>query len=276
MTGLSVLIPAHNEAALIGACLSALLASDPVPGPVEVIVIANGCRDDTAARAKAHGAAVAARGWALQVLDLPEGGKTGALNAGDAAAQYGARLYLDADVTMTPALLGQIMEALDTEAPRYASGTLTIARAARAVSRAYARIWAEVPFMREGVPGAGLFAVNAAGRARWDAWPGIISDDTYARLLFAPEERRRVPARYDWPVVEGWRALVRVRRRQDQGVREIAERFPALLTHQDSRPLGKGALLRLALRDPVGVAAYTSVALATRLSKSKESWARGR
>ncbi len=44
-----------------------------------------------------------------------------------------------------------------------------------AVSRAYARLWARVPFMARGVPGCGLFALNAAGRARWGDWPAIIS-----------------------------------------------------------------------------------------------------
>ncbi len=45
---LSVILPASNEEAWIGPCLSALLASDPVPGGAEVIVVANGCRDATA------------------------------------------------------------------------------------------------------------------------------------------------------------------------------------------------------------------------------------
>ena len=50
---LSVVIPASNEAGRIGACLHALLAQEGVAEPVEVIVVANGCRDDTAAVARA-------------------------------------------------------------------------------------------------------------------------------------------------------------------------------------------------------------------------------
>jgi glycosyltransferase involved in cell wall biosynthesis len=45
---LSVILPASNEEAYIGACLTALFASDPVPGGAEVVVVANGCRDATA------------------------------------------------------------------------------------------------------------------------------------------------------------------------------------------------------------------------------------
>ena len=84
---LSIIIPASNEAALIGGCLAALLASDDVPGGVEVIVAANGCQDDTAARARRMAPQAQARGWALEVLDLPAPGKLAALNAADSRAQ---------------------------------------------------------------------------------------------------------------------------------------------------------------------------------------------
>ena len=71
---LSVILPASNEEAYIGACLTALLASAPVPGGAEVVVVANGCRDATAARAQAMQDQAKAAGWTLTVLDLdPDG-----------------------------------------------------------------------------------------------------------------------------------------------------------------------------------------------------------
>jgi glycosyltransferase involved in cell wall biosynthesis len=87
---LSVIIPAHNEAALIGQCLTAALASTG-PAVVQLIVAANGCTDQTAAIAQGFVPQATARGWALQVLDLPKGGKPGALNAADAVAVHPAR-----------------------------------------------------------------------------------------------------------------------------------------------------------------------------------------
>ena len=51
---LRVIIPAHNEEAVIGRCLGTLLAAAP-PGALEVIVVANGCSDRTAATAAAFG-----------------------------------------------------------------------------------------------------------------------------------------------------------------------------------------------------------------------------
>ena len=270
----SVIIPAHNEAETIVPCLKALLASK---GELEaqVLVVANGCSDDTVAQAQRLAGEHEERGWSLEVHNLTEGGKTGALNAGDAATLGPVRVYLDADVVVSPPLLAQLIDALSIDAPAYGSGTLHLAPPKTATTRAYARIYAQVPFMTTGVQGAGLFAVNAAGRARWDDWPEIISDDTYARLMFATSERHKVAADYDWPLVEGWDALVRVRRRQDLGVQEIAARFPELLGNDDKPPFPKADQLKLALRDPCGFAVYAGVALATKLRRST-AWERGR
>lgn len=170
---ISVILPASNEAALICACLGALCASR-FEGAVQGIVIANGCRDETAARARGFAPQFAARGWTLEVIERAEGGKLGALGAGDAAARGAVRVYLDADVTVSRDLLAQLGAALNVPAARYASGRVRIT-ARGAVSRAYARFWARVPFMAQGVPGCGVFAVNATGRARWGDWPEIIS-----------------------------------------------------------------------------------------------------
>jgi biofilm PGA synthesis N-glycosyltransferase PgaC len=52
----TVLIPAHDEAASIGATLDSLGAQDPAPN--RVIVVADNCTDTTAAVARAHGAEV--------------------------------------------------------------------------------------------------------------------------------------------------------------------------------------------------------------------------
>jgi glycosyltransferase involved in cell wall biosynthesis len=281
---LSVIIPANNEQALLGACLSSVMASDSPACPIEIIVVANGCTDATAEVAQGFVAQAQARGWKMQVLDLTQGGKMRALNAGDAAATLPWRAYLDADVTLHPKLLDQLCHALDGPKARYASGTLRIT-AQGTVSRGYAATYRRVPFMAQGVPGCGLFAVNAAGRARWGKVPDIISDDTYVRLLFRPEERVAVRATYDWPIVEGFRALVRVRRRQDRGVRQVAALFPDLMANEDKARLGPRGMLMLALRNPVGFAIYSGVAVAVRLGDRRRGagagaavpdWSRGR
>lgn len=88
----SVLIPAHNESATVGAVVRAALAA----GLGEVIVIDDGSQDDSAGQARAAGA---------QVLRLdPNRGKGGAVLAGLAASTGELVVLLDADlIGLTPA-----------------------------------------------------------------------------------------------------------------------------------------------------------------------------
>lgn len=275
---LSVLIPASNEESLIGHCLKAVLQSEwDASHSVEVVVVSNGSRDRTTERALEHRKAFDAKGWDLRVLDRKKGCKLGALNAGDRIARAAIRVYLDADVEVSKPLIAELYRALNTFEPRYASGTLRLVTPHSWTTRAYARIYAKVPFMKHGVPGAGLFAVNAAGRMRWGPFPEIISDDTFVRLNFRPEERVGVKATYSWPLVEGWRNLVRVRRRQNIGVDEIAERYPDLVQNDDKPAFPLSEKAKLALKDPIGFAVYSGVALAVRLTgNASNDWSRGR
>jgi len=97
------------------------------------------------------------------------------------------------------------------------------------------------------------------------------------RLSFAPQERFRVPALYDWPMIEGAGPLVRVRRRQDIGVAEVQALYPDLWANRDPWPADAPLLWRRALGDPLGFAAYALVGLGVRLPHRKgERWARGR
>lgn len=278
---ISIIIPAHNEERYIGACLEGLVVStDPGAGgdPVQVIVVANGCRDATLALAQAKAAAFAARGWKLDVLNLAQGSKIAALNAGDRAAEYDKKAYIDADIQVTPDLIAQLVQALDHARPIYASGRLKVPPAKSFLSRRYARFWERLPFITRGVPGCGVYAVNAAGRARWTEFPQIISDDSFARFHFAPEEMHAVSATFLWPITEGFANLVRVRRRQDEGLAELRRLYPELgralePTHPDA-----SEKLQLFFRDPLGFLIYSAVAVTVRLPvlHNRGGWDRGR
>ncbi|SHJ03174.1 glycosyltransferase family 2 protein [Wenxinia saemankumensis] len=271
---LAVLIPAANEAGRIGPCLDAVLASTGIPAGARIVVAANGCTDGTVDEARDRAGRAAASGWRLEVLDLPGLGKPGALNAAEEALgpHGGPRVYLDADVTVSAELMSQLAAALDRPGPAYASGRLRMTARGPA-ARAYAATWARVPFMAEGVPGCGLYAVNAAGRARWGRFPDIIADDAFVRLNFAEHERIGVRASYDWPVVEGAAALLRVRRRQDAGVREVAARFPGLMANETGR---RARAAPLAARAPLSFAFYAGIGLLSRVLPHRSTWSRGR
>ena len=75
----SVIIPAHDEAAVIARCLSSLF-SEIDPAQLEVVVVCNGCSDGTPD-------VVTASGFPVRVVEIPEASKMKALTAGDAAAR---------------------------------------------------------------------------------------------------------------------------------------------------------------------------------------------
>lgn len=277
MTSVSILIPAHNEAAYLPACLTALLQSDPIDGGVEIVVVANGCTDDTAEVARGYQEQAQQKGWRLEVLELAQGSKLLAWDAGEAHATGDVLIYVDADVEVTPPLVRQIAEATADDAPRYASGHPIVTVGSDRITRLYTRFWLTTPFMTQGVPGFGVFAMNRAGRARWGGWPDIISDDTFARLNFTAAERVAVAGRYKWPMIEGFGRLVQVRRRQDIGVAEIHRLFPQLVGNDDRVTDGVPVWKR-ALRDPLGFAAFALVRVAVRLPilRSDARWVRGR
>lgn len=276
---ISIIIPAHNEAGYISVCLSALLASDKVGSDrIDIIVVANACTDDTAEIARRQRNAAQRRGWNLLVIETDTSGKLNALNLAESIAHEGVRIFLDADVIVSPMLITQLVAALDRPRPTYASGSPKVIAPQNWPIRTYARFWEKLPFVNQGAPGFGVFAVNEAGRQLWVEFPDVISDDTFVRLHFAPNERIRVAAPYRWPVVTGLPNLIRVRRRQDAGVAEIAKLYPQLLRNSDGDRPGLVQLAKLMLRDPIGFAVYMAVSLAVRLpgERSDERWVRGR
>ena len=165
----SVILPAHDEAGYIGPCLDALFASYLGGAQMQVIVVANGCCDATAAIARSY----ATSGRDIKVIETRESGKLNALGLGDAAARHAMRVYLDADVLVSPGLIAGLMTALDCDSARYSSGIPMLAPAQSVVTHLYARFWQQLPFFAEEVPGFGIFAVNAAARARWQGWPSV-------------------------------------------------------------------------------------------------------
>lgn len=277
---ISILIPANNEEAYIRDCLGSLLVSDPLPeaASAEVIVMANGCTDATVARAQALAPDFAAKGWAFKVLDLTEGSKIGALNAGDAAAAYDKRLYLDADIRVDTGLVAQLAQILEADAPIYASGQIRVPRARSFLSDRYARFWQKLPFIAKGVPGCGVFALNAPARARWEAFPQVISDDSFVRFHFAAHEMHAVPAGFEWPITEGFANLVRVRRRQNEGLAEIERLYPELAAKMEPTTPSSREKIALFLRDPIGFTIYAAVAVAVHLPvfRNRSAWDRGR
>lgn len=180
-----MVIAAHNEAAVIGRCLDALLAGS-APGELDITVVANGCTDDTAG--------VAASRPGVRVVDRPEPGKVGALNAGDAVAHGFPRVYLDADIVLPPGALRTLVSALGGGVHAVVPRRELDVSGRPPLVRAYYAINARMPVYERALFGRGVIALSAAGRARFDAFPEVVADDLYLDSLFSREEKRQVDA----------------------------------------------------------------------------------
>ncbi|MGW3093318.1 glycosyltransferase [Streptomyces sp. NPDC001102] len=186
----SIVIPAHNEAPVLGRLLDALLADSLSADDPDIVVVCNGCTDDTASVA-------AARGPRVRVVEIPVPSKHAALRAGDDHARGFPRVYVDADVVITGADVRTLTEPLEDET----SGILATAPERRIPLagcawrvRAYYRVWQRLPAVREGLFGRGVIAVSKAGHARIAALPPLMADDLAASLAFSAPERRVVDA----------------------------------------------------------------------------------
>lgn len=183
---LSIVIPAHNEGPLVRTSIARML-EHATPGEFEVVVVANGCTDDTAAWAGSISG--------VRVIEIDTASKVAALNAGDASATVWPRAYIDADVAVSTAALRALADSLHGAArPVIAAPALNIDTAGSSVLvRAYYRVWALSDYRLSGHVGSGIYAVNAAGRDRWGRFPDVIADDRFVQARFRRHERVTIP-----------------------------------------------------------------------------------
>lgn len=177
----AVIIPAHNEAAVIGRTLGSLREVIGW-GTVDVVVACNGCSDGTEA--------IASRWEGVSVLHVPEASKTAALNAGDRCTRLWPRLYLDADIEVSARALAEVFAALQ-------DGTLLAARpafrydtqGASVPVRAYYRARSRIPANAQGLWGAGAYALSLSGHLRMGVFPALTGDDYFVDRLFDEREK---------------------------------------------------------------------------------------
>jgi glycosyltransferase involved in cell wall biosynthesis len=217
----SIIVPAHNEAAVIGRLLRGLLAGAQ-PGEFDIVVVPNGCTDDTATVAQRHGPDV-------HVIESPVASKHAALRLGDEHAKGFPRLYVDADVELSAAAVRALAAALQTTGVLAAGPERVVDRSHSAWPvRWYYDVWDLLPTVRSGLYGRGVIAVSEEGFARIAAMPEVMGDDLAASVAFADAEKRIVPAA---PVVvhapRTLGDLIRRRVRSQSVVTQLATVTPA-------------------------------------------------
>ncbi|MEY9858707.1 hypothetical protein ABH935_004322 [Catenulispora sp. GAS73] len=181
----SVVIPAHNEASVVGRLLSRLLAG-AAPGEFEIWVVANGCTDDTAE--------IAGTFADVKVLITPQANKHAAMRLADEHAEGFPRLYVDADVELGSQDVRALAAVFDDPGVLAAGPSRAMPPEGLPWTvRWFYDVWDELPVVREGLFGRGVVGVSHEGWERLRALPPLLGDDLAASLLFEPEQRRVVP-----------------------------------------------------------------------------------
>lgn len=227
----SIILPAHNESGVIAETLESLLQQ--IGEDDEVIVISNGCKDDTETIARRFEPRIS-------IINTPTPSKVNALNLGDQCAQTYPRIYMDADIRLQDGALSMLKNQLATGHYLALSPEplMDFRRSSWAV-KAYYDIWLAMPFCQRGMIGAGVYALSEEGRKRFDHFPDVIADDGFVRALFKEHERGKVAgakAIVRAPATLHWLMKIKVRSRMGQI--QLANMYPELIQNEHKSRTG--------------------------------------
>jgi Glycosyl transferase family 2 len=286
----TVIVPAHNEARVIGRLLGRLVPPDgarpsaavppaavprtaAAPGAVppaggaalDIIVVANGCTDDTAEVAASFGPPV-------RVVSIPVPSKREALLAGDEAARDHPRIYVDADVELGAADIAALAAALRRPGALACGPDRVLDLAGRPWPvRWYYDVWSRLPEVRGGLFGRGVIGLSEAGQARVASLPPLLADDLVASLAFGPGERVIVPeARVVVHTPRTFGDLLRRRVRATMGVNQVEQAAGAPASTARTRPRDLLAMARAEPRLAPRVALFLAVAVIARRRAARE------
>lgn len=237
--GYSVVMPIRDEAARLPWSLPALLEAT-AGDEAEIVLVCNGCTDVSAALAREL------VGDRARILELPQGGKAAALNAGDAVAKRFPRFDMDADAAVGPGDFARLVRPLlDGAADLVASRCRFDTEACSRVARAIAETWVSLARGRTATFQT-VMGLSEGGRSRWSFWLEGPGDDIFVAAMI-PLERRRIVDGV-WVVTRApasFRSWVRARARWLRGERALRSmglsppRLPgqrAALCHRLARP----------------------------------------
>jgi exopolysaccharide biosynthesis WecB/TagA/CpsF family protein len=267
----AVIVPAYNEAAVIERTL-APLSRAAVEGFIELVVVCNGCTDATAEVARSFPG--------VQVVELEQGSKPAALNAGDQAATLWPRLYLDADIQISAQAVFAVLD-------RLAQGDVLTARPqstydysnASALVRRHYRARQRIPQHKLAMWGAGAYGLSAEGHQRFGTFPTITGDDVYVDTRFDAHEKAVVAT--DPSVVKtpaDAKSLLAIMRRSHRGVSELLARERGPGARVQSTALDTAVAVVSTIRGPqsaIDAVVYLAVALAGRWRfRKSHAWER--
>jgi glycosyltransferase involved in cell wall biosynthesis len=191
--------------------------------PMQVIVVANGCSDDTAAKARKF--------WpTVEVIETPVGNKINAINLGDRAAKHFPRAFLDADCQLSENLLQRVCNTFDEPGVRLvAPGVKYVYSGWNPFLAGYYHLWRNLPYVRRNTMARGFYAIDEELRSRYPEFPALTADDKFIRNLTKPEERRVAEGcSTTVHLPDNFSDLLKVKTRWTFGNMELSDRKPEL------------------------------------------------
>jgi glycosyltransferase involved in cell wall biosynthesis len=225
---ISIVIPAHNESRVIGRALRAL-TTGALRDELDVVVVCNGCTDNTATIAREFGDRV-------RVIETALASKPHALNLGDQVARAYPRMYVDADVVVTLSTIRALAQRLER------GGVIAVAprpyfdlTGCSWLVRAFYDVRCRLPSFGEGIGGSGVYALSEIARCRFGAFPSLVADDAYVRVQFKPVERETLASVHSIVFApHRINNLIAIEARADFGNFELARLYPELWTNKGS------------------------------------------
>ena len=176
----SIIVPAYNEGAVIGAAIESLLALDYPT--YEIVVVDDGSRDDTLAQAtkwEGHG------GAPVRVFSGPNGGKATALNLGIQNARYPFLFCMDSDSTVEAECLRRAVAHMEDDTVGAVAGNVKVKNRNSLLTRLQALEYIEglnMPRRAQGFVAAVNIVPGPVGLFRREALEdvGFYDTDTFA------------------------------------------------------------------------------------------------
>lgn len=255
----SIVIPAHNEREVISRCLSAITAQAH-DNEFEIVVVCNGCTDNTAELAASHA-------YPVKVVQTSVGSKSNALNLGDAAAKCFPRIYVDADVCLSTDAVRQVRDCLCGGRFHAAAPTMRLNLDDRGwMMRAYFAVWQRLPYCHDSMVGSGVYGLSEIGRSRFRQFPDTMADDNFVRMHFHPSSRKALSTcHFDTTPPRTIGGLVKIKARGHVADRKLRAQFPDL--YERGAINHRGALFGLASQPSwwPSLAVYVAVKCAVRV-----------
>jgi len=191
MMSLSVVVPAYNESAVIEHTLSHLL-SDRQLVDAEILVICNGCSDDTASLVSSfkcsHIDILSERRLIIEVVETDIASKTNAINIGIERASGESIILLDADIYVSGATLMSLRQNLVDSGKDLLSPSVSF-------DYQYASFWVREYYKVASTSSynrryrfSNVIAMSKIGTECLGKLPNVIADDEYLRRQFKKEQ----------------------------------------------------------------------------------------